>query len=152
MSSNTRIFSFGLGHAPSRSLVKGLARATNGHFVFVPPGEKVDTYVASQLGRATQAELVDVHLRWHGLSTDVLQSPRVMPPLRANDRVLVYTLLDGRDLAKNRVSVTLTVGDQRVRTMAIADDTATSGDSIRRLAAKALIQELQHEKPSDTAE
>ncbi|CAF4753473.1 unnamed protein product, partial [Rotaria sp. Silwood2] len=40
MSSNTRIFSFGLGHSPSRSLVKGLARATNGYCVFVPPKSK----------------------------------------------------------------------------------------------------------------
>ena len=120
--------------------------------MFVPPGEKIDTYVACQFGRATQSMLVDAHFEWHGLSTDVLQSPRVMPTLRVNDRVLVYTLLDGRDLAKNRVSATLTVGGHRIKTIEIADDTATPGDTIRRLAAKALIQELQHEKPTVTVE
>ena len=45
MASSTRIFSFGLGKSPSRSLVKGLARATNGRFVFIPPNASVDTYV-----------------------------------------------------------------------------------------------------------
>ncbi|CAF3914265.1 unnamed protein product, partial [Rotaria sp. Silwood1] len=69
MSSTTRIFTFGLGHSPSRSLVKGLARATNGHFVFIPPGEKVDTYVGSQLRRALKPSIVNARLEWHGLSS-----------------------------------------------------------------------------------
>ncbi|CAF1583580.1 unnamed protein product, partial [Adineta ricciae] len=45
MSSTTRIFSFGLGYSPSRALVKGLAQATNGASIFVPPNSPVDEYV-----------------------------------------------------------------------------------------------------------
>src|ERR1700722_18923111 len=99
MSSTTRIFSFGLGHSPSRSLVKGLARATNGQFVFVPPNEKVDTYVGNQLSRALQPSVVDARLEWQGLSSlNVTQSPTTIPPLYVGDRVLVYTLLEGGQL------------------------------------------------------
>ncbi|CAF1502148.1 unnamed protein product [Rotaria sordida] len=49
MATSTRIFSFGLGHSPSRSLVKGLTRATNGRFVFIPPNSSVEIHVGEQL-------------------------------------------------------------------------------------------------------
>ncbi|CAF5164971.1 unnamed protein product, partial [Rotaria sp. Silwood1] len=55
MATSTRIFSFGLGHSPSRSLVKGLARATNGCFVFIPPNTSVDIHVGEQLQKALQS-------------------------------------------------------------------------------------------------
>ncbi len=146
MSSATRIFSFGLGHSPSRSLVKGLARATNGHFVFVPPNSKVDTYVGSQLGRALQPSLVDARLEWHGLSTNGSQAPKTIPPLYINDRVLVYELLEGDELKKHNVSVDLMVGEHKISSIKLPGNIAHKKDTIRRLAAKALIQELQHEK------
>ena len=46
MSTSSRIFSFGLGHAPSRSLIKGLARSTNGRFVFIPSVTSVNIQTA----------------------------------------------------------------------------------------------------------
>ncbi|CAF1521468.1 unnamed protein product, partial [Didymodactylos carnosus] len=56
MSTSARIFSFGLGHSPSRSLVKGLARSTYGRFTFVPPGTSVDIHVAEQLQKVLESE------------------------------------------------------------------------------------------------
>ncbi|CAF3602122.1 unnamed protein product [Rotaria sordida] len=152
MSSTTRIFSFGLGHSPSRSLVKGLARATNGYFVFVPPNSKVDTYVGSQLGRALQPSLVNARLEWYGLSTTGLQAPKTIPPLYINDRVLIYQLLEGDELKNQNISVTLFVGDHKIDSIKLLSNSVHKQDTIRRLAAKALIQELQHEKSntSDT--
>jgi hypothetical protein len=149
MASNTRIFSFGLGHSPSRSLVKGLARATNGHFVFVPPNSKVDMYVGSQLGRALQPSIVNARLEWHGLTTKGLQSPKTIPPLYVNDRVLVYQLLEGDDLKGQNVSVDFLVGDHKIDTIKLSGNITNKRDTIRRLAAKALIQELQHEKNNE---
>ncbi|CAF4705498.1 unnamed protein product [Rotaria sp. Silwood1] len=145
MASTTRIFSFGLGHSPSHSLVKGLARATNGHFVFVPPNSKVDTYVGSQLGRALQPSLVNAHLEWYGLSKDGLQAPKKIPPLYINDCVLVYELLEGDELKNQNISVALFVGDYKMNSIKLSGNIAHKRDTIRRLAAKALIQELQHE-------
>ncbi|CAF2666752.1 unnamed protein product [Rotaria sp. Silwood2] len=46
MSNTARIFSFGLGSAPSRSLVKGLARVTNGSYLFIPSNTHVDVAIA----------------------------------------------------------------------------------------------------------
>ncbi|CAF0855018.1 unnamed protein product [Adineta steineri] len=65
MSSTTRIFSFGLGSAPSRALVKGLARVTNGSFLFIPPNTHVDTAVARQLDKALQPCLVNLKIQCH---------------------------------------------------------------------------------------
>jgi hypothetical protein len=146
MSSTTRIFSFGLGHSPSRSLVKGLARATNGHFVFVPPNSKVDTYVGSQFGRALQPSIVNARLDWHGLSTKGLQAPKTIPPLYVNDRVLVYELLEGDEFKEQNVTVDFMVGEHKISSIKLAGNIAHKRDTIRRLAAKALIQELRHEK------
>jgi hypothetical protein len=63
MSSSTRIFSFGLGRSPSRSLVKGLARATNGRYVFIPPGTSVDVYIGEQLEKALQSCITNVQVK-----------------------------------------------------------------------------------------
>ena len=65
MSTSTRIFSFGLGLSPSHSLVKGLARATNGRFVFIPPYTNVDLYVGEQLQKALQPCITNIEIKWN---------------------------------------------------------------------------------------
>ncbi|CAF3644851.1 unnamed protein product [Rotaria sp. Silwood1] len=150
MSSTTRIFTFGLGHSPSRSLVKGLARATNGHFVFIPPEEKVDTYVGSQLRRALKPSIVNARLEWHGLSSSIVQSPDVIPPLYANDRVLVYTMFESDEFDQRTVQVNFRVRCKTIDSTTLAlHDIHHKGDTIRRLAAKAMIQQLQHVRQND---
>ena len=46
-------------------LVKGLARSTNGRFVFVPPNSSVDVYVGEQLQKALQPCITNVHVKWN---------------------------------------------------------------------------------------
>ncbi|CAM4962625.1 unnamed protein product, partial [Rotaria socialis] len=91
MATSTRIFSFGLGHSPSRSLVKGLARATNGRFVFIPPNTSVDVHVGEQLQKALQSCITNIKVKWN-LATDVTSAPTKMPPVYANDRLIAYAL------------------------------------------------------------
>ncbi|CAF1030386.1 unnamed protein product [Rotaria sordida] len=93
MTSSTRIFSFGLGHSPSRSLVKGLARSTNGRFVFIPPNTSVDVQVGEQLRKALQLCITNVHIKWN-LGVDVQSAPKRSPPVYVNDRLIVYGLVD----------------------------------------------------------
>ena len=59
----TRIFSFGLGSASSRALVKGLARVTNGSYLFILPKTHVDVAVARQLDNALEPCLVNVKVQ-----------------------------------------------------------------------------------------
>ena len=97
MATSTRIFSFGLGYSPSRSLVKGFARATNGRFVFIPPNTSVDVYVGEQLQKALQPCITNVQVKWN-LELMFENVPTQTPPVYVNDRLIVYALLDDKSI------------------------------------------------------
>ena len=104
MSTSSRIFSFGLGHAPSRALIKGLARSTNGRFVFIPPGTSVDTYVAQQLHKALQPSITNVKVKWNihsSTSLNIQTVPKLPPPVYVNDRLLFYALIESDQFDHN---------------------------------------------------
>jgi hypothetical protein len=149
MATSTRIFSFGLGASPSRSLVKGLARSTNGRFVFIPPKSSVDVYVGEQLQKALQPSLTNVHVQWN-LGVDVQCAPTQLPPVYLNDRLIVYALTNDKTIPfDHNSSVELqTERDHRSLGVAKIDPIPNVSDNqtIARLAAKALILELQHVK------
>jgi len=155
MSNSTRIFSFGLGRSPSRSLVKGLARATNGHFVFIPPDTSVDIYVGEQLEKALQSSITNVQVKWN-LGRNIINVPTTTPPVYANHRLIVYALAGDDDENQSGVfdhysSVELyndqhRLGEAKVKQIPNVSDNG----SIGRLAAKALILELQHSKLSSS--
>ncbi|CAF3685831.1 unnamed protein product [Adineta steineri] len=149
MALTTRIFSFGLGPTSSRSLVKGIARATNGHFVFIAPNDTVDDDVRTQLHRALQPSLVNGQLQWLGLWPNGYQAPKTIPPVYKNDRVLVYTLFDKFYFYGQSASVKFSadnrlIGNHLIGNSSLNRNDILNGDTIRRLAAKALIQELLH--------
>ncbi|CAF2727638.1 unnamed protein product [Rotaria sp. Silwood2] len=147
MISSTRIFSFGLGHSPSRSLVKGLARATNGRFVFIPPNTSVDIHVGEQLQRALQPCIAGIEVKW-SLDTTVISAPTKIPPVYANDRLIVYALANNpKFVFHHHSSVQLHTDNSRLGTANIDGMVNMSmNGTIARLAAKALIRELQHSK------
>ncbi|CAF3800096.1 unnamed protein product [Adineta steineri] len=103
MASSTRIFSFGLGHSPSRSLVKGLARSTNGQFVFISPNTNVDIYVGEQLKKALQPCITNVHVEWN-LENNVETAPTQLPPVFVNDRLIIYGLVEDETIQFNHNS------------------------------------------------
>ena len=147
MATSARIFSFGLGHSPSRSLVKGLARATNGRFVFVPPKSDVDTYVGEQLQKALQSCITDVEIRWNSKHS-LIQAPTEVPPVYNNDRLIFYALAnDPMAIFSPDTSVELFTGKHRISEAKMVQIPSVSHNgTIARLAAKALILELQHAK------
>jgi hypothetical protein len=155
MSSSSRIFSFGLGRSPSRSLVKGLARATNGHFVFIPPDTNVDVYVGEQLEKALQSSITNVLVKWN-LGTNVMNVPTITPPVYVNDRLIVYALVNDNNQSisfDHNSNVELfndkhRLGEAKVNRIPHVSDNGT----IARLAAKALILELQHSNLSSLNE
>ncbi|CAF2453889.1 unnamed protein product [Rotaria sp. Silwood2] len=147
MATSTRIFSFGLGHSPSRSLVKGLARATNGRFVFIPPNNSVDVHVGEQLQKALQSCITNIEVKWN-LGTNVMSAPTKVPPVYVNDRLIVYALAgDPMFVFNHNSSVELLTDKTRLGTAKIDTIPNVSVNrAIARLAAKALIIELQHSK------
>ncbi|CAF2920181.1 unnamed protein product [Rotaria sp. Silwood2] len=152
MANSTRIFSFGLGHSPSRSLVKGLARATNGRFVFIPPNSSVDVHVGEQLQKALQSCITNIEVKWN-LGINVMSAPNKMPPAYANDRLIAYAIAnDPMFVFNHNSSVELHTDKCRLGEAKIDSIPKVSvNGTIARLAAKALILELQHSKlPSST--
>ncbi|UJR07172.1 hypothetical protein I4U23_011460 [Adineta vaga] len=155
MSSSTRIFSFGLGMSPSRALIKGLARATNGRFVFIPPHERVDIYVKEQLDRALQPSITGIRAKWNLGETSVYTAPAQLPPVYAKDRLNIYGLTNTTITLPldDNFSVGFYIdendhqlGEAHFDQILIVENTGT----ISRLAAKALIHELEHAKELST--
>jgi hypothetical protein len=151
MSTSSRIFSFGLGHSPSRSVIKGLARTTNGFSVFIPPNAPVDIYVAQQLEKALQPCITNVQVKWN--QTDIETAPTKVPPVYANDRLIFYGLLN---TISSRFEHDITVSFYKTDNNILLGQaemnyiSSVVGDqTINRLAAKAFINELQH---ANTAE
>jgi len=147
MASSARIFSFGLGHSPSRSLVKGLARATNGRFVFIPPNSSVDSHVGEQLEKALQPCITNVKIKWN-VPHAVLSAPRETPPVYVNDRLIFYGLAEeATAVFDHNASVELYTDQHQISEAKITRiPHVTQDGTIARLAAKALILELQHSK------
>jgi hypothetical protein len=147
MATSSRIFSFGLGQSSSRSLIKGLARATNGRFVFIPPGSNVDLYVGEQLQKALQVSLTNLQIKWN-LGTTVTSVPEKIPPIYGNDRLIIYALAnDSTALGNPDATVELYTDKYRFGRVNINRvPHVTENGVIARLAAKALILRLQHSK------
>ncbi|UJR34811.1 hypothetical protein I4U23_027592 [Adineta vaga] len=148
MATSTRIFSFGLGSSPSRSLVKGLARATNGRYVFIPPNSSVDFYVGEQLQKALQPCIMNIQVNWHLNRMPVTSAPTKIPPIYAGERLIIYALTDNKSAQFDpNSSVELTIEQYRLcETKLFQSHSVGSNNMITRLAAKALILELQHVK------
>ncbi|CAF2732235.1 unnamed protein product [Rotaria sp. Silwood2] len=149
MSEYTRIFSFGLGHSPSRALVKGLARATNGYFSFIAPQTNVDIYVAEQLARALQPSISDVYVKWNTNQHILHKVPEHAPPVFVGDRLLFYALFDETMPFDHTITAGLfTDTQQQPIGLAHIDHVPSvlSSQLVMHLAAKALLRELLNDQ------
>ena len=154
MANSTRIFSFGLGSSPSRSLVKGLARATNGRFVFIPPNSSVDVHVGEQLQKALQSCITNVEIKWNLGTVVTISVPTKAPPVYVSDRLIVYAIVEDKTTEfDHNSSVELKTEQHRLGQAKVTKiPSVGNNEMIVRLAAKALILELQHAKLPSSAQ
>lgn len=152
MAPSTRIFSFGLGASPSRSLIKGLARATHGRFVFIPPNTNIDGYVEEQLQHAIRQCITNIHVQWN-LGVPIEHIPNQLSSAYVNDRLIIYALTNNENIELNDKSSIEIRTDQSYYRLGItkSDRITNNTKMIARLAAKALIIELEHCKLSRKA-
>ena len=137
----TRVFTFGIGAAPSHHLVKGLARAGEGEAEFIAPGERIEKKVLRQLNRALSAALTEVRVDWGGL--DVEPAPYVLPPVFADGRVLVFGRMD--ELRRRRPSRCVAEGSQGevAFSLPIEPSAVREGTLVSTLWARRAIRDLE---------
>lgn len=87
--SGNRIFTFGIGPASSRHLVRGLAEATRGAAEFITEGERIEEKVLRTFSRLATPDLTDLVMRWDG-GDGLEQSPTTIPPIFNGDALTVY--------------------------------------------------------------
>ncbi|CAF3246697.1 unnamed protein product [Rotaria sp. Silwood2] len=136
-------------HPPSRALVKGLARATNGYFNFIAPHTNVDIYVAEQLSRALQPSIADVYVKWNTNQRILHKVPEHAPPVFVGDRLLFYALLDETMPFDHTTTVELFTGIQQQPIGLARVDHVPSvlgSQLVMHLAAKALLRELSDDQ------
>lgn len=136
-----------MGTSPNRSLIKGLARTTNGRFAFLPRNTRIDPYVEEQLHKALRRTITHIRVQWD-LGVDVHNVPEHLPPACINDRLLVYALASKQAIPSDHRSSISIRTDQSYFRLDITDSNrlTRTNPMIARLAAKALILELQYRK------
>jgi len=112
-------------------------------------------YVGEQLQKALQPCITNVNVKWN-LGVNVENAPKQTPPVYLNDRLIVYALTNDKTIPfDHNSSVELQIEPDH-RSIGVAKvnqiPNVAENETIARLAAKALILELQHAKlPSSSA-
>ena len=144
-----RVFTFGIGAGSSHHLVNGLARAGRGAAEFIHPGERIEPKVVRQFGRLLSPALTDVRVSWGGL--DARQTPSVVPPVFAGDRLLLYAFVRSLHVEPATFQITAVSPSGPVAFEVAFDPSAVAiGTTVATLAARARIRELE-ESPEWTA-
>lgn len=99
---NARVFSFGIGSAPNRHLLEGMARLGRGAAAYVLAPDQAGETMRRWLERARTPAVADVAIDWGGLDVrDVL--PAALPDLRRGRPVVVSGRYRGGGAATIRV-------------------------------------------------
>ncbi|OQV22972.1 von Willebrand factor A domain-containing protein 5A [Hypsibius exemplaris] len=140
---NTRVFSFGLGQSPSRSLVNGIAMAGNGKAEFIKQGEVLEDKIGRNLNRALQPAVTDATVTWSGVKT-VQSQPTALPPVFYGDRQLSFTVFELDPTVETSPKVVLRIGDlQTESVLGVKSVKITENPYVFKLAGRALIKELE---------
>ncbi|XP_018426331.1 PREDICTED: von Willebrand factor A domain-containing protein 5A-like [Nanorana parkeri] len=157
MTQVSECFAFGIGEGASTSLIKGMARAGNGTFEFITGKDRMQPKVLRALKFSLQPTVKDVSLKWtlpSGVEAIVLS--KVPTTIFQGQRSIVYAQLKGKveNEAEGEVSLQYKFKDEVVKNDIRFPLNVQSAErpTIHRLAAKALISELEHGTESQSEE
>jgi len=143
--SDTRIFSFGIGYGSSESLVRGLARATEGAAEFISPDERIEEKVLRQFSRLATPSMTNVRIDWKGMQ--IKQSPADIPPIFSGDSFTVYGLIEG-GVPAGALTLTANIG-ARETSWSAPIQFENDGDAVATLWARSYIRELESDEGLD---
>ncbi|XP_069106666.1 von Willebrand factor A domain-containing protein 5A-like isoform X2 [Argopecten irradians] len=93
---NTRIFTFGIGEGASTSLVRNVAKVTNGLATFVTDKEKLQNKVMTVLKHAMQLPVTNLNLEWNlPPGCTAINIPQQAPVVFKGQKVIIYALING---------------------------------------------------------
>ncbi|XP_051779069.1 von Willebrand factor A domain-containing protein 5A-like isoform X12 [Erpetoichthys calabaricus] len=150
-SAKHRCFTFGIGDGASTALIKGMAKAGNGHFQFVCGKDRMQAKVMQTLSFALQPAVTNVALNWHvpdGMEVVPVSETPMM--LFSGQQLILYSQLKGKvdETAVGHVSLQYSLCDMEHKTeMHFALNCAKhSRLTAHRLAAKSLINQMEEKK------
>uniref|UniRef100_A0A670YMF9 von Willebrand factor A domain containing 5A n=1 Tax=Pseudonaja textilis TaxID=8673 RepID=A0A670YMF9_PSETE len=136
-----RCFSFGIGEGASTSLVKGIARAAGGSAEFITGKERMQAKALQSLKKALQPAVSGISLNWElpsGLEAKLVGSgPQV---IFQGQRCLIYAQIQGQLQASDPPE------SPTETTKFSLQLEKTDRLPVHRLAAQALLQELEEDK------
>ncbi|XP_073467333.1 von Willebrand factor A domain-containing protein 5A-like isoform X2 [Aquarana catesbeiana] len=154
---NHRCFTFGIGEGASTSLIKGMARAGNGTFEFITIKDRMQPKVLRTLKYSLQPPVKDISLTWtlpSGVEAIVLS--KVPTCIFQGERSIIYAQLKGKveNEAEGVVCLQYKLQNDIVKNdlRFPLDVQSLERPTIHRLAAKALISELEHGTESKSEE
>jgi Ca-activated chloride channel family protein len=136
---HNRIFAFGIGAAPSASLVRGLARATRGASELIAAGEDITGKVLRTFSQMASPAVTDVAVDFAG--AEVTAAPAELPPIFEGDALTVFARLAGQSPHEVtlRANVAGAVRQWTVPVRAAADP----GAAIATMWARRMIEDLE---------
>ncbi|XP_063427327.1 von Willebrand factor A domain-containing protein 5A-like [Mytilus trossulus] len=155
-SHNSRVFTFGVGHGASTSLIKNVAKAGAGRATFIKDEkDNMKAKVIRALEFSMEDSLADIILEWNlPKGCTATNIPSQQPNVFNGDRLSIFALLQNTNKAKSvEGSVTLKgfiSGKLLAHTMDIKASSYIHPDlPIHRVAAKHQIKELENGPLSD---
>ncbi|KAM6449593.1 von Willebrand factor A domain-containing protein 5A-like isoform 2-T2 [Liasis olivaceus] len=152
-SSSHRCFSFGIGEGASTALIKGIARAAGGSAEFITGKERVQAKALQSLKKALQPAVTGISLSWElppGLEATLVGSgPQV---IFQGQRCLIYAQIHGQLQTSGSTEGTAVVrynfqNETPTETIKFSLRLEkTDRLPVHRLAAQALLQELEEAK------
>ncbi|XP_075042986.1 von Willebrand factor A domain-containing protein 5A-like [Mixophyes fleayi] len=154
---NHRCFTFGIGEGASTSLIKGMARAGSGTCEFVSGKDRMQPKVLRALKCSLQPTVKDVSLKWTlppGMESVLLS--QVPTAIFQGQRSIVYAQLKGKVEKESEGDVCLqyTFKDEILKNnlRVLLKTEKVDRPTIHRLAAKAVIADLENGTDSDSEE
>ncbi|CAC5412219.1 unnamed protein product [Mytilus coruscus] len=151
---NTRVFTFGIGDGASTSLIKNVAKASNGKAIFIKDKDNMQEKVITAMKGSLDNCLSEVSLHWDiPKCFTITDIPKEPPVIFHGDKLVLFALLKSSD-AKSGISGSFTLkgrfGGKNVSHKVKIEIPSSSHNDLplHRVAAKYQIKDLENDDDS----